>query len=120
MCKLVPFDGDTRVADIKLPHIHNIVRQASRTKNINRVMLFGSAIEDRCTDHSDIDIAVFGDIPKMKYLRSKEYKQFQDGIFRFDLDQDYDILYFSDSARQCDVILNDIANGAEIYRRAGT
>ena len=120
MCKLVPFDGDTRVADIKLPHIHNIVRQASRTKNINRVMLFGSATEDRCTDRSDIDIAVFGDIPKMKYLRSKEYKQFQDGIFRFDLDQDYDILYFSDSARQCDVILNDIANGAEIYRRAGT
>ena len=30
-------------------------------------MLFGSALEDRCTEKSDIDIAVFGDMSKGKY-----------------------------------------------------
>ena len=33
---------------------------AERTSNICRIMLFGSSIEARCTDNSDIDIAVFG------------------------------------------------------------
>ena len=70
MCKMVPFEGDKQVADIKLHHIRNIVDQASAAKNINRIMLFGSATEERCSDSSDIDIAVFGNMTKSSYLKS--------------------------------------------------
>ena len=118
MCKLVSFEGGKRVADIKLPHIRNIVGQANAAKNINRIMLFGSATEERCTDCSDIDIALFGNLPKSTYLNSKEFKAFQDAIFRFDFDQDYDILYFSDKQPQNAPILNDVFMGTEIYRRS--
>lgn len=119
MCKMVPFAGDKRVADIKLRHIENIVQQAAAAKNIKRIMLFGSATEERCTDRSDIDIAVFGELAKSAYLQSREFKRFQDGIFRFDLEQDYDILYFSDQKQNRDAILHDINTGTEIYRRDG-
>ena len=118
MCKMVPFEGDKQVADIKLHHIRNIVDQASAAKNINRIMLFGSATEERCSDRSDIDIAVFGNMTKSSYLKSKEFKAFQDAIFRFDFAQDYDILYFSDRQPHSDPILNDIFTGTEIYRRS--
>lgn len=117
MCRMVSFAGDKKVADIKLKHIQNIAEQALTAKNINRIMLFGSATEDRCTERSDIDIAVFGDLAKAAYLRSKEFKQFQDRVFMFDMDQDYDILYFSDKKQNQDPILSDIYRGTEIYRR---
>jgi predicted nucleotidyltransferase len=117
VCRLVSFEGDKKVADIKLPYIQNIAEQASTAKNINRIMLFGSATEERCTERSDIDIAVFGDLSKTTYLRSKEFKQFQDRVFLFDLDQDYDILYFSEKKKNHDPILYDIYRGTEIYRR---
>ncbi len=83
-------------------------------------MLFGSSIEERCTEKSDIDIAVFGTQSKNKYLDSKEFKRFQDSLFLFDLNQDYDILYFSDDKQYQDAILNDINNGTEIYRSTTT
>ncbi len=118
MCKLVPFNNGKRVADIKLHHIENIVKQATNCKNINRIMLFGSSLEERCTDKSDIDIAVFGSMTKAAYLGTKEFKQFQDRLFLFDLNQDYDILYFCDKQTHKDNILADINNGAEIYRRS--
>ena len=119
MCRLVQFDQDKYVAEIKLRHIQNIAEQASKTKGIDRIMLFGSSIEERCTATSDIDIAVFGKLSKAKYIDSKEYKSFQNGIFRFDWDQNYDILYFPESAKASDLILRDINHGVEIYRRAG-
>ncbi len=119
MCKMIPFEGEKRVADIKLHHIRNIVDQAAFAKNINRIMLFGSATEERCSEYSDIDIAVFGSLPKSAYLQSKEFKAFQDAVFRFDFSQDYDILYFSDSKPHSDPILHDVLKGTEIYRRSG-
>ena len=60
MCKMVSYADGRYVADIKLPHINNITQEACKTKSINRIVLFGSSIEDRCTEQSDIDIAVFG------------------------------------------------------------
>jgi len=117
LCRMVSYDGKTDVAEIKLPHIKNVVDQASRANNISRIMLFGSALEERCTDRSDIDLAVFGSLPKAQYLRSKEFREFQDRVFLFDLGQDYDILYFSDKKKNTDSILRDISRGAEIYRR---
>lgn len=96
----------------------NIVKQAESCENICRIMLFGSSLEEWCTDESDIDIAVFGKQSKNKYLQSKEFKNFQDQLFLYDLNQDYDILYFADSVQHNDLILQDINNGVEIYRRS--
>jgi predicted nucleotidyltransferase len=84
-------------------------------------MLFGSSIEERCNENSDIDIAVFGDMQKVKYLRSKEYDRFHAGVVSYggDFIQDYDILYFCNNKIYDDSIMDDILNGVEIYRRAG-
>ena len=117
MCKLVHYKDGQCVAEIKLQHIRNVSRQAEKCKNISRIMLFGSSTEERCTDHSDIDIAVFGQMPKAKYLGSSEFRRFQDQLFLYDLNQDYDILYFCDGQNYTDPIMADINRGTEIYRR---
>lgn len=120
MCKLIRFNGDTLVADIKQKYIANIVQQAKKCSNISRIVLFGSAIETRCTSESDIDVAIFGKKSQGEYLRSKEFKDFQRSIFSFENDftQDYDILYFCENGKNDAKILNDINRGSEIFRRA--
>ena len=46
-------------------------------------------------------------------------KDFQRSLFVFgnSFEQDYDILYFCDGVEYTDAIIDDIENGAEIYRR---
>lgn len=117
MCKMVPYRDGRCVADIKLRHIDNIADRAKETKNIQRIMLFGSALEERCTEQSDIDIAVFGAKSKSRYIDSREFKAFKSGLFRFDWDQDYDVLYFKDDEDCKDAIMADISRGIEIFRR---
>lgn len=117
MCKMIHYKDGKYIADIKQKYIFNIVKQAELCENICRIMLFGSSLEERCTDESDIDIAVFGKQSKNKYLQSKEFKNFQDQLLLYDLNQDYDILYFADNVQHNYLILQDINNGVEIYRR---
>ena len=118
MCRLVPYqNSNRRVADIKLKYIENIAKQAEACKGISRIMLFGSSLEERCSDRSDIDIAVFGTQPREKYQRSKEYRDFHRNVFLFDLNQDYDILYFPEGSKEKPRIMNDIEKGIEIFRR---
>lgn len=117
VCRLVKWNGDRYVADIKYDHILNITKQAQKCKNIRRIMLFGSSLEERCSDRSDIDIAVFGTIPKGKYIDSKEFRMFKKGLFEFDWDQDYDVLYFAENGKNRGDILAEIDRGIEIYRR---
>ena len=118
MCRLVSIGNGQFVADIKHKHIKNIAKLAGECKNISRIVLFGSSLEERCTEKSDIDIAVFGKKKKNRFLDSKEFRLFQDKIFMFDMNQDYDILYFCDDQEYNDAIMTDIKQGAEIYRRA--
>ena len=119
MCKLKKLANGQSVAEIKYTFINNIIEQAAKCNNISRIMLFGSALEERCSDRSDIDIAVFGEQSKNKYIKSKEFKEFQRSLFLFGdaFSQDYDILYFRDGVEYMDAIIDDINNGAEIYRR---
>ena len=117
MCKMVAYANDRYVADIKLPHINNISEQAGKTKHISRIILFGSSLENRCTKNSDIDIAVFGNKTKSRYINSKEFVTFKSDLFKFDLNQDYDVLYFKDGNDYQDNIMADINNGVEIFRR---
>ena len=115
MCKLVSYKNGKKVADIKYRHIENISKQAEKCENISRIMLFGSSIEERCNDRSDIDIAVFGKLSKNRYLDSTEFRQFHDQVYLFDMNQDYDILYFKDGQEYKDSIMEEINRGAEIY-----
>lgn len=119
MCNLIEFDSGKYVADIKHRYIRNIVDCAKDYKNISRIVLFGSATQTRCTESSDIDIAIFGKKSRNDYLKSSEFKKFQRTLFSFggDFSQDYDILYFCDGKSYSDGIINDINNGTEIYRR---
>ena len=117
MCKLDPYKDGRFVADIKLRHIDNIAEQAKEAKNIRRIMLFGSALEERCSERSDIDIAVFGTKAKGSYIDSKEFREFKRGLFRFDWDQDYEVLYFKDDEDCKAAIMTDIRRGVEIFRR---
>lgn len=120
MCSLISWGSAGFVADIKKKYVLNIVKCADACENIDRIVLFGSATESRCTDASDIDIAVFGKKPQNAYLRSEEFKQFQRRLFSFEnkFDQDYDILYFSPTDRMNTEIMKNIDRGTEIYRRA--
>lgn len=44
--RLVEYKGDRAVADSKKKNLHNIVEQAEKSKHIQRIMLFGSALEE--------------------------------------------------------------------------
>lgn len=58
MCKMRNLTENIRVAAIKYDYIIN---QTQKCKNISKIILFGSSIEERCQQKSDIDIAVFGE-----------------------------------------------------------
>lgn len=118
MCRMVQYTNGQYVADIKLNYIRNIVEQAQKAKHICRIMLFGSSIEERCSADSDIDIAVFGDKAKGSYIDSKEFKSFKKGLFQFDWNQHYHVLYFVESKKYNDNIMSDIERGVEIFRRS--
>ena len=60
-----------RVAEIKKEYIENIINSIPLCSAIDKVILFGSALESRCTDSSDVDIAIFGKYPKTKMYKMK-------------------------------------------------
>lgn len=105
------------VADVKKDYIMNIIKASSLCKNISKIILFGSSIENRCTSNSDIDIAVFGNKTKTQMFKSKEYRAFVNAVCSYGDLQDYDILYFTDNTKAGDTILADIAKGAVLYER---
>ena len=98
MCKLVSFKTnvgtEVKVADIKLPFIKNIAEQAEKYTSIQAVILFGSSLEDRCTEKSDIDIAILSQYTVNRLCNIKSFRKFMDSIYEFDLEQAYDWLYF--------------------------
>lgn len=121
MCKIVTISIDGKeiaVADIKLDYIKNIVKLASRCEKIKRIVLFGSALEDRCSKESDIDLAVFGDESEGKVLLSKSYKDFVKGVFAYDFSQNYDILYFKNNSQNTLPIMANINKGTVLYEKA--
>ena len=85
---------------------------------IDRVILFGSSIIERCKESSDIDIAVFGSASKGKALTSKSYREFAGQLYAFDdYNQGYDILYFKSGKDYAGGIMDDIESGEVIYAR---
>ena len=121
MCRVVKMkigDRSIKVAEIKKKYIHNIIDAASKCSYIDRVILFGSSTMERCTESSDIDIAVFGSVSKGRALTSRSYRDFAGQLYAFDdYNQGYDILYFKSGKNYTDRIVNDIEKGEVLYAR---
>ncbi|MBR5970402.1 MAG: nucleotidyltransferase domain-containing protein [Lachnospiraceae bacterium] len=110
-----------RVAGVKQKYIGNIIHAAEQCRYIERIVLFGSSVQDTCTVDSDIDLAVFGNVSKSKCLTSKQYREFTQKIYSFDNhEQAYDILYFKSSDQNNRFIMNEIDKGETIYVREKT
>ena len=121
MCRLVSLrtgNREIKVADIKKDCIKNIISNARLCKEIKKIILFGSALEERCQEDSDIDIAVFGMHTKNMMFRLKSYRDFVNAVVTFGKWQDYDVLYF-DMTDQGDAgIMSEIERGVVLYERA--
>ena len=121
MCRVVTMNVGNRrfrVADIKKKYMNNIIDAATKCDIIEKVILFGSSIENRCKESSDIDIAVFGKQIRSKALSSKKYENFTRQIYAFNgFDQDYDILYFKSGSNVKSMIMDDIQKGEMLYER---
>ena len=119
MCRVIETDvGDRKVkiAEIKQKYLMNIIDAARECNYVDRIVLFGSSIEERCTEESDIDLAVFGNLTRGKCLTSKKYEKFLTRIYSYDdFNQAYDILYFKTGQKNNSAIMNDIACGEIIY-----
>lgn len=109
------------MAEIKQRYIPNIIDAARKCDYIDRVILFGSSLEERCQEQSDIDLAVFGNQPKGKCLTSKKYKDFYDQLIWFDnLNQAYDVLYFKSGKKDTSPIMREIDQGEVLYEKQNT
>lgn len=125
MCKLIALktDVDTQiqVADMKKPTIEKIILLANGCKEIDYIILFGSSLEDKCTEQSDIDLAIISNTTRAKFLRSNSYNKFTTALYRIDEEQTYDILQFNsmeDLKKRKSPICREIMNkGKIIYRR---
>ena len=102
MCKIVTIQnnvGDSfGVADIKKDIIEEIIRIAGECKLIDKIYLFGSSLEKRCTKKSDIDLAIVSNVTRSKLFRSKSYDDFTTKLYKINDGQDYDILTFNSQA----------------------
>ncbi|MBD5508819.1 MAG: hypothetical protein HDR05_12450 [Lachnospiraceae bacterium] len=98
MSKLIDIKTNTgntiKVADIKSSHIQNIIKEAQKCTSIDAIILFGSSLEERCTEKSDIDIVIISKYTVNRLCDIKSYNKFMDSVYDFDLTQSYDKLYF--------------------------
>lgn len=125
MCKLVNIRSNSNelisVADIKSNIIKEIIKLADRCDKIECIYLFGSSLEDRCKDSSDIDLAIISNITRSKLFQNKAFKEFKRQIYNLDTDQEYDFIQFNSLdalTKSKDNICNEIlTKGKIIYRR---
>lgn len=98
MCKLVSVETNygtkVKVADIKKNLIENIIQAASLCNSITEIILFGSAIEERCKLSSDIDMAIISNKSVSALSKMKSFNKFMDAVYKKDMSQEYDRLYF--------------------------
>ncbi len=122
MCKIVTMNIDNRmirVADIKTKYVENIIDAAKKCDIIDRIIMFGSSIEARCKEDSDIDLAIFGNQVRSRAMTSKKYERFARQLYSFnDFDQDYDLLYFKSGVKDDSLIMKNIMNGEVLYERS--
>lgn len=111
------------VADIKAEIIKKIILLAHTCDKIDYIYVFGSTVEESCTDKSDIDIAIISNVTRSKLFQNKSYNEFTNKLYDIDIDQDYDILQFNsleEVKSSEDFVCRDIINkGKLLYERMG-
>ena len=121
MCKVTAYTIDGRtihMADIKQKYVANIIDAARKCDYIDKIILFGSALEERCQESSDIDLAIFGNQPEGKCLTSAGYRRFARQLSRFDdFAQNYDLLYFKTGKNHKETIMKHILEGETLYEK---
>lgn len=127
MCKLVTIENcngtEIEVADIKVEIIKKIMALAHICDKIDYIYVFGSTVDESCTDKSDIDIAIISNVTRSKLFQTKSYNEFTNKLYDIDLNQDYDILQFNsmDTIKNSDdfVCRDIIEKGKLLYERKG-
>lgn len=97
MCQLIPvktnFNTEIEVADIKKDVIENIIEAAGACTRICQIILFGSVIESRCTEDSDVDMLVISDTSRSRLYKDKSYQEFLKRLHdKDDYEQMYDVI----------------------------
>ena len=128
MCQMVNvktnFDTEIEVADIKKEAVENIVQAAGECARIGEIILFGSVIESRCTEDSDIDMLVVSDTARSKLYRDKGYQEFLKKLHdKDDYEQLYDVICVHNMdeinrrQKMTGLFREVIENGKTLYRR---
>ena len=127
MCKLVKITNSLgeqiEVAEIKADIIKKIIKIAKICDKIDYIYLFGSSVEERCTDESDIDLAIISNVSASKLCNRSSYREFKERLYAIDTDQEYDRLQFNSlkAIRNSKepVCLDIISKGKLLYQREG-
>ena len=127
MCKLVKITNSLgeqiEVAEIKADTIKKIVKIAKICDKIDYIYLFGSSVEERCTDESDIDLAIISNVSASKLCNRSSYREFKERLYAIDRDQEYDRLQFNSLKAMRNskepVCLDIISKGKLLYQREG-
>lgn len=128
MCQMVQvktnFDTEIEVADIKKDIIENIVEAAGICTRICQIILFGSVIESRCTEDSDVDMLVVSDVSRSRLYKDKGYREFLKKLHdKDDYEQMYDVICvhgMDEVYQKQDMVClfrDVIENGKTLYRR---
>lgn len=121
MCKLVKIGDNVEVASIKEHTIRKIIDKANICNKIDAIILFGSSLEERCTEQSDIDMAFIINTSMSRLVSDGGYKKFKKYLYSIDENQEYDILYFRslENIRSSkDFVCKDIiSKGKTVYER---
>lgn len=87
------FDTEIQVADIKKDVIENIIKAASACTKICQIILFGSVIENRCQEDSDVDMLVVSETTRSRLYKDKGYQEFLKRLHEKDeYEQRYDVI----------------------------
>ena len=127
MCKLVKITNSLgeqiEVAEIKADTIKKIIKIAKICDKIDYIYLFGSSVEERCTDESDIDLAIISNVSASKLCNRSSYREFKERLYAIDTDQEYDRLQFNSLKAirnsKDPVCLDIISKGKLLYQREG-
>lgn len=128
MCNLVNintnYNTQVQVAEIKRDNIQNIINAASKCAHIQEIILFGSALEERCTDESDIDIVIISNVSRSRLYRLKTYAEFLTSLHKDDdYMQQYDVICVNGKDQliknkdKIELYGNVIKYGQTIYKR---
>lgn len=128
MSKLVEIKTNTnesiKVASIKADIISKIIEIAPMCDKIDYIYLFGSSLEERCTDRSDIDLAIVSNVTRSRLYSNQSYRKFLHSIYDISIEQDYDFLQFNSLSKlqnSKDYVCNEIlTKGKVIYTRKET